>query len=130
MPEPGRRPLRFMVAGVWNTAFGFGVYLLCDFVVAHLGGPYVLALVPAHVLAVSQAWLVHRVFVFPDAQAGILAFLRYNVVYWVSFALNLVVLPLVVELAGLDRRLVQAGFIACVAVGSYLAHKRFSFRVG
>ena len=67
------------------------------------------------------------VFVFSDSAGGLWAFLRYNLVYWVTFALNLGVLPLVVETTHVDPRIAQAGFIACAAVGSYAAHKAFSF---
>lgn len=121
------RPLRFLVAGLWNTAFGYGIYLLCDAAVRTLGGHYVLALFPAQVLAVANAYVVHRAFVFSDSPAGLFAFLRYNLVYWTTFAANLVFLPMVVETTRLDPRLVQAAFILGAAVTTYVAHRLFSF---
>ncbi len=121
------RPLRFLVAGLWNTAFGYGIYLLCHAAVRAVDGHYVLALFPAQVLAVANAYVVHRAFVFSDSQAGLFAFLRYNLVYWTTFGVNLLFLPLVVETTRLDPRLVQAAFILGAAVTTYLAHRMFSF---
>jgi len=122
-----QRPLRFIVAGAWNTVFGYGAYLVCDAGARALGWHYVTALFPAQVLAVTHAYFVHRRYVFPDSEGTLWSFLRYNLVYWVTFALNLGVLPLVVETTHVDPRLAQAGFIACAAVGTYAAHKAFSF---
>ena len=122
------RPLRFVLAGVWNTAFGYGVYLLCHAAVTAVGGHYLLALLPAQVLAVSNAYVVHRRLVFSDHPVGLWTFIRYNLVYWVTFGLNLAILPLIVETTHIDPRLGQAVFILCAAVGTYSAHKRFSFR--
>jgi putative flippase GtrA len=122
------RPLRYLVAGLWNTAVGYGTYLACDAAVRAVGGHYLLALFPAQILSTLQAYVVHRAFVFSDATAGVGAFLRYNLVYWIIFAANLLVLPALVELTHLDPRIAQAVFIAASTVTSYLGHRLFSFR--
>lgn len=122
------RELRFLIAGVWNTVFGYLAFLGCDAVVRGLGGHYVLALFPAQIIGIAQAYVVHRTFVFPDSEAGLAAFLRYNLVYWPTFAVNLVALPVVVERTHLDPRLVQGVFVIASAAFSFVAHKLYSFR--
>ncbi len=54
---------RYVVTGVWNTAFGYAAFAL---LVAWLASRvhYLLIAVAANVLAITNAYIVHKIFVF------------------------------------------------------------------
>jgi putative flippase GtrA len=127
---PSSQALRFLAAGVWNTAFGLAAYLTCDAAASALGLHYLTALVPAHLLAVTNAYAVHGWFVFPDAPRTVGGYLRYQLVYVGFLLANLVVLPALVTGVKLDHRVAQVGWMVVSPVLSFLAHRHFSFRTG
>lgn len=132
IPAPGKappnRPVRFVVVGIWNTAFGYLAYTGFWALLSPMGVHYVWALFPAQVVAVANAYLCHRIFVFGGAAPAKTSFLRYTLVYWVTFAANLALLPLLVTIVGLHPLVAQGILIFTSATASYLAHSRFSFR--
>lgn len=117
--------VRFVVVGGWNTVFGYlafaGLYLL-------LGRRYMIAAVLGHVLAVSQAFLAHRVLTFRSHGGPFGEFLRFNLAYSGSLALGLAGLPLLVEVFRVPPLVAQAAMIAVSTLGSYVIHRAFTFR--
>jgi putative flippase GtrA len=126
---PSSRVLRFLVAGVWNTGFGLAAYLACDAAASALGLHYLTALVPAHVLAVTNAYAAHSWFAFPEAPRTFVGYIRYQLVYVVFLLANLVVVPALVTWGHLDHRVAQGAWLVATPVLSFLAHRRFSFRL-
>lgn len=127
---PSRRPLRFLLVGGWNTAFGYLSFVGCVAVTRLLGVSYLYATVPAQIVAILNAYACHRYITFPDSEGGLGAFLRFNVVYWVLFAVNVPLLAALVSGLGLLPEVAQAILTVVTVVTSYAAHQRFSFRVG
>ena len=119
--------LRFLIVGVFNTAFGFLLFAL----MLHLAGDhvhYLVVLVFATIIAVLVAFAVYRTFVF-RVRGNVLRDLgRFSLVYVGVLAANVIVLPLLVEVAGLPVLTAQAIVVVAAVVASFLLHRSFSFR--
>jgi putative flippase GtrA len=126
----------FLVVGVINTVVGFGIFVACSLSVGHLVehrfGKVSASLVTlgiAHVLAILFAFAMHRRFVFRVRGQVLRDLVRFWSVYLTALGINLVVLPVLVEL-GLHRVAAQAIIIAASTLLSYFGHRHFSFRRG
>ncbi len=119
--------LRYLLVGVWNTVFGYGLFAL---LLATVGDRvhYLALLVAATVAAIINAFGFYRVFVFRASGQITLDLARFSVVYLVALAVNLAVLPLLVEALRLPVLLAQAFVVAATVAASFFAHRSFSFR--
>ena len=118
---------RFVVIGGLNTVVAYGLFAAFELA---SGGHYLLSLALSYLLATILAFVLHRRFTFGvSGRAGVVAdFLRFESVYVVMLALNAVLLPLLVEVAGWGSLPAQAAIVVVTTVVSYLGHKFFSFR--
>lgn len=125
---------RFLIVGGFNTAFGFLVFILLDLTLGRTmdrGGHELLAsvatLLLSHVIASIVAFVLYRRFVFRVSGNVPIDFVRFQGVYAVPLAVNIVVLPLLVSF-GIPRILAQGSIIVVTTVFSYVGHRFFSFR--
>ncbi|MDQ3723748.1 MAG: GtrA family protein [Actinomycetota bacterium] len=119
--------LRFLLVGAFNTAFGFVVFaLLLHF--ADNQVHYLVVLVVATIIAVLAAFTVYRRFVFRVRGRVLKDLGRFSLVYIAALAVNLVVLPLLVEGFGVPILPAQAVVVVGTVIASFLAHRSFSFR--
>jgi putative flippase GtrA len=116
----------FLLVGGVNTVFG---YLCFAALLAVLGQQhYMVALVCAYIIGVLFAFVMYRFVVF-QVRGHVLSDLwRFSMVYVVSLSVNLVLLPVLVEIFRLPALLAQALIVSVTSVISWLAHKHFSFR--
>jgi putative flippase GtrA len=119
--------VRFLLAGGWNTAFGYALFALLVLTTADVVH-YTLLLIGTYAVSTVNAFLVYRWFVFRVRGRWVLDLVRFSGVYVVSLGLNLVTLPLLVEGVGIDVLPAQALAVVVTALVSYVAQKRFSFR--
>ena len=124
--KAGPRFSRYAVTGVWNTAFGYGVFAL---MVARLSGQmhYLLIAALSSVLAISNAYLVHKTFVFLTRGHYLREYSRYWLVYGATGVLGLGLLAVMVSGLRVNVYLAQAGVVALQALLSFAGHRRFSF---
>ncbi len=126
--------VRFLVAGAWNTLFGYGVFWLLDDVfsirLTNRRLAYLSAMVLSNVLAILNAFIFHKYFTFRSVERGqgvVKEFIRFTATYVGTFALSLVLLPALVEFGGIAPKPAGAVvLLACVGI-SYFGHSRFSF---
>jgi len=122
-----QQSLRYLLVGLWNTVFGYGLFaLLVATVGAHIH--YLVLLVAATVIAILNAFVFYRAFVFRVSGQVLLDLARFSVVYLVALAVNIAALPLLVEVAGLHVLIAQAFVAAGTVAASFVAHRSFSFR--
>jgi putative flippase GtrA len=121
--------VRFVIVGGINTVVGYGLFALFE-----LATPvgYLASLYLSYALAVTLAFVLHRRFTFGVHGTGrvLVDFVRFVGVYVVSLGINTLVLPLLVEVAGLDSLVAQAVCVLITTLVSYFGHKWFSFRRG
>jgi putative flippase GtrA len=113
--------VRFVVVGIGNTAFGYGVYLLALW----LGIPYQAAAVLSTILGVIFNFFTTGRIVFRNSSMS--KIIGFFMVYAVVLAVNLVLLTALVE-AGTDKALGQMFVLPIVVVLSYLLNKYLVFR--
>jgi putative flippase GtrA len=121
--------IRFALVGGTGFIVNLAVYALC---VHALSVPYQIAAVVAWLVAVLNNFVLNRHWTF-DASAGRVHFqaIRFFVVSLAAFVfINLLLLTLLVEDAGLAKVPAQALAVAAATPLNFLGNKLWSFRVG
>jgi putative flippase GtrA len=119
--------VRYLVIGGYNTVFGLGIFILADTLLGDAIN-YVIIAVACNVVAIFNAYIVYRFIVFRVRGNFIRDGLRFSTVYLGALAVNLVLLPALVETTGLDPRIAQSFLVLVTICFSYFGHKYFSFR--
>jgi putative flippase GtrA len=119
--------LRFALVGVVNSVFGFGVFAGLQLTIGRRVH-YLLILLISHVVSVLEAYVLQRWLVFRVSGRWWRDLARFWSVYLVALAINLVALPLLVEIAHVSVLPAQAIVMLGVAMGTFVAHRRFTFR--
>jgi putative flippase GtrA len=119
--------IRYLIVGGWNTVFGF-----CSFAALQIAFGdqvhYLILLAIAMVFAILNAYIGYRLFVFKVRGRWIRDLGRFSLVYLSSFAANVAILPLLVEVIGLPVLVAQAITVTGTVALSFFAHRSFSFR--
>src|SRR5665647_2590148 len=119
--------LRFAMVGVVNSVFAFGVFTGLQLTIGtHVH--YLVILLIAHVVSVLEAYVLQRWLVFRVSGRWWRDLARFWSVYLVALAINLVALPLLVEIAHVPVLPAQALVLLGTALGTYVAHRGFTFR--
>lgn len=116
----------FLVVGVANTVIGFAWFTFFLYTVGVFWG-YMAALIFSHIAAVLCAFVLYRRFVFRVTGNVLRDLLRFETVYLAALGVNAILLPVLVELVGLDPLLSQALIVFVTTFISYFGHRYFSF---
>lgn len=123
----GDQRVAYVLVGATNV-----VVFMVLFVLAYgtLGDDigYMGCLVSAYVLAILCAFALHRYFVFKVRGQVWGDLLRFTLVNLGTLAINAVLLPVLVELAGLPVLPAQVLAVVVTVVLNYFGHRHFSFR--
>jgi len=130
-----QKKIRFILVGIWNTIFGYLVFVACDYLFERFFSPrymaYMSAAVLSNILAISNAFIFHKYITFQSTVHGkgiITEFARFFSTYIFSMILGLILLPVSVEVLGIAPRISAALLIPVTIIISYIGHSRFSFR--
>jgi|SRR5579864_5214436 len=129
---------RYMVVGIWNTAFGYGIYAgLTALLTPHMAYAYIFASLAANPLSITSAFLAYKWFVFKTRGNYLREWMRCIVVYGGAALIGTLLLPLFVfSLRHLTHLAASAPYVAGAAVtcltvvASFLGHRNFSFASG
>ena len=126
--------IRFFVIGVWNTIFGYLVYISLDYLFTFVFQKrylaYMTAAVLANIIATISAFLLPTHITFKSTVRGkgvIIEFFKFYSMYTVTNILGFALLPFFVEVLKIDPKIAGALLIPIVAIISYFGHSRFSF---
>lgn len=126
---------KFVLVGIWNTIFGYGVFCLLDSFFLHLSiarhVAYMSAMVLGQIIAVINAYIFHKYITFKSTARGkqiITEFFRFCMTYVVTFCLSLILLPFFVEVGRIPPKISAAVVILICTIVSFLGHSKFSFR--
>ncbi len=120
--------IRYLIVGGWNTLFGYGVFAALYFWLGN-SMSYLWILSISFVLSVANSYLGYKIFVFKTKGNIVRESLRVYLVYGVSFIFNLMMLPFLVEIIHLNMYMAQAFVTIVTIAGSYVLHKKFSFKL-
>lgn len=118
---------RFLFLGAWNTLFGFGVFAL-GYVWLKDDLHYLVIATIAHAIAVLNAFVLQRQFVFQDRGPALPAFIRFNVATTISLLFSLAGMALLVDGVGLHPIVSQALVTLLSVIGIYVLHRHYTFR--
>jgi putative flippase GtrA len=121
------KQVRFLLVGVWNTAFGYLTFAVLYSLTVALHMHYLAALAGSQCICIANAYISYKRIVFKTKGNYLAEFFRFTAVYWALFALNVAALPLLVGRAGMHPLAAQALIIAASVVASYAAHTLFTF---
>ncbi|EHB49713.1 GtrA family protein [Mycolicibacterium rhodesiae JS60] len=124
----------FLIVGAINTVVGLAIFAVSSESVGHVvdqrfgsvAGSLVTVVI-SHVLSVLIAFVLHRRLVFQVHGHVLRDLVRFWSVYLTSGAINLVALPVLVEM-GLSRITAAVVLVVPVTLLSYFGHRYFSFR--
>lgn len=126
---------KFVIVGIWNTVFGYGIFCLLDthftWLFSTRAAAYMSAMVLSLILSVTSAYICHKYITFKSKAKGreiIGEYLRFFTTYFFTICLNLILLPVFVEIVHIHPKIAAAVTTLLCTVASYLGHSRFSFR--
>lgn len=118
--------IRYLIIGGYNTLFGYACFALLWQFFGHIWH-YLIILCISHILAVTNAYFGYKIFVFRNSPGGWRAFVTFNTVYIGAFLLNLLALPILIEMLNFHPLLAQFIIISATVVASYLLHRTYTF---
>ncbi len=121
------RWFRYLAAGGYNTAFSFALFTALYFLLKdHIS--YLWVLIINHIISVFHSFVVMKIFVFKTKGNFFKEYLKCNVTYASTLAINFVSLYVMVSL--LDFNVLISQFVCTIAIAAltYFLHKGFSFK--
>ncbi len=135
-----RQVLRYLLAGGWNSLFGYGCYAGFVALYSRVLGPRYLPLtvdiasVTATPFGVTMSFLTYKLFVFRTEGNYLREWLKCFIVYGSATIPGLFALPVVTRLLqavprlhGMAAYMAGAIVMGFTTIYTYLAHKNFSF---
>jgi len=131
-----QKKIRFILVGIWNTIFGYLVFVGLDILFTFLFPKrylaYMSAAVLSNILAIVNAYIFHKYVTFQSQVRGkgiFMEFARFFSMYLFTMILGLILLPVFVEVFSIDPKISAGLLIPITVIISYLGHSRYSFRM-
>ena len=121
------RKVRFLFVGALNTVFGLAAYPMFYFLLAPLRLHYMVVLGITQITCVAFAYLTNKFLVFRTAGNYLRESGKFVLFHLSYFLVNLVALPLLVEIAGMSPVWGQTMFAVAVIITSYFWHSNVTF---
>lgn len=118
------QPLKFIFAGVVNTAIGYGVFLLLV-TLLDMNPSYANAI--GYGIALIVAFILNKTFVFNQSTTDRSTIPKFIVAFGIAFGINQLVLISGYRLAGLDPKIAQVFAMVSYTVVFYILNKKFVF---
>jgi putative flippase GtrA len=119
--------IRYLLAGGWNTLFGYlvgvGLYQILH---AHTQTLYIALL--ANTICISMSFLTYKLFVFRTSGRWLEEYLKSWTVYSGAALISSLLLWVFVDLLSISIYIAQALVIISTVVISYTGHSRFTFK--
>jgi putative flippase GtrA len=119
---------RYLLAGAWNTVFGYGVGVgLYTFFSPRLNT--VLIAILANLIAISMSFMTYKLFVFRTRGNWMREYLRSYVAYGGTAILGIFLFWFLIDILSASIWLTQLLLIILTATISYFTQKYFTFKV-
>ena len=120
--------IRFLAVGGFNTVLGYVLFVALDnLVFEHIPFGYLLSLIVSYAITIGLAFILYRRFVFKVRGRVFGDLIRFIGVYAIAIGINVLALPLLVEVVRLPPFLAQAIIIVITTLVSFFGHKKVSF---
>jgi putative flippase GtrA len=122
-----KEKINYFIVGMWNTIFGYFVFAALYYLL-NKNIHYLFLLIISNILSITNAYIGYKTFVFKTKGNYLNEYLRFYLVYGAMLILNLIFLPVLVEIFRVNPVIAQGMFVFVSFIGSYIGHKYFSFR--
>ena len=119
--------VRFLLVGALNTVVGLSVFPLLFFLIPPEEIQYLYILTISHLICISFSFVTNKLLVFQTSGNHMSELTKFILFHILNFLMNLVMLPLLVEVAGMHPVWAQALFTSAVIMTSYFWHSRITF---
>jgi putative flippase GtrA len=119
--------VRFLLAGALNTVFGLAAYPTLFFLLAPLRLHYMVVLGITQITCVAFSYLTNKFLVFRTVGNYLRESGKFVLFHLSYFLVNLVALPLLVEIFGMSPVWGQTLFAVAVIISSYFWHSKITF---
>ena len=119
--------VRFLLAGALNTVFGLAAYPAFYFLLAPLKLHYMLVLGITQIICIVFSYLTNKFLVFRTVANYLREGAKFALFHLSYFLVNLIALPLLVEIVGMSPVWGQTLFAIAVIVTSYFWHSNITF---
>lgn len=118
---------RYLISGIWNTFFGYITMItLYELLSAKLH--LVLISIMAHIIAISMAFAVNKLFVFKTNGKWLEEYIRSYIVYGNMAFFAIFLLWLMVDKLNITIWLAQGLITFTSLIISYIGHSKFTFK--
>lgn len=120
---------RYLIIGGWNTLFGLGLYTLL-YETFKQDVNYLVLTIPCNILAITNAFLCYKIFVFKTKGNWWREYWRCYLVYGGSSLIGMGLMFLLVSGYGIYPVVAQFITVIISVTASYIGHRNFSFAKG
>jgi putative flippase GtrA len=114
--------IKFSLVGILNTVIGYAVFF-----VASLFMNYIIALLIAHVVGVTNSFFWNKYWVFRSDGNKVVEFLKFYSIYALVLIVNIVLLYYLVSVLHFEPQISQLVLLPILTIITYLGHKHWSF---
>lgn len=122
-----REKIMYLIVGMWNTAFGYGLFAGLYYLLSKSLN-YNVILFISYVVSTINAYLLYKYLVFQTKGDLIRGYLRFSVVYIYAYVGNMVILFGLKRFTSIDLYMGQAISVIVIVLVSYFSHKKFTFK--
>lgn len=120
---------RYLLTGGANTLFGYGVYAgLTTLLFGRISRAYLVSAILSTIFGVTFSYLTYKIFVFKTKGNYLREYFRTYLVYGGSTLIGLVLLPLLVEVLGINPYVAPVIVIPSTVILSFWGHRHLSFK--
>ena len=120
-------PLRFLVVGGWNFAFGYLAFAALYWYFHDMLPEWCIVLFSS-ILGITNSFIFHRWITYHSQGVWWVEYLRFYVVYGGQLVLNMVLITVFVTYLNFNAYIFQFVLNVILTVLSYWAHRFYSFR--
>ena len=122
------KKLRFVIVGGINTVVGLSAYPLLFIALSPIGFGYIQILFISQIPCITFSFVTNKYFVFKTKGNLKKEYIKFSVFYMLIFIINLIFLPILVEILRINPIISQTLFVALIMVTSFFWHNLITFK--
>ena len=122
-----RRKIDYLVVGGINTVIGLSAFPALYFLTKSYQLHYMVVLAISQVFCVTGAFFTNKYLVFRTQGNHLSEYLKFSAFYSAYFVINLIVMPILVEFAGMNPVKSQILISIGIIISSYFWHSKITF---
>lgn len=122
-----RNKIEYLLVGGINTVIGLSAFPALYFLTRSYKPHYMVVLAISQILCVTIAFFTNKYFVFRTKGNHLSEYMKFSAFYSAYFVINLIVMPVLVEMAGMSPVKSQILISIGIIISSYFWHSKITF---